>query len=517
MKNDMHRKLVEGVTYEHECLRRIVDEIVGMCNPFNPSDGFNRNLEGLNQTVELLTLYVRSICTGREEETEVNLPALFQNAIDYYRTKLRSKKVNVRIRYKWTHLVPESVDPKGMSHEERLPYINEAIGMFRFRASEQMGLFPFLVLDNAIKYSPGNSTVDVVLDAEKRQVSVSNYGPVISDADFEHLFDKGFRGEKAMERTPDEGMGLGLYFLDAIMKRSKCRLYKEKNDLDEFKGKIGYSRFTLIADFNSVHYDGGDGNSVIASSDTDFSTVLTDIFLHEYNNMIAGLNAQVNNLGVQINNVSCGVSQVERLPEAYERLRFAYFRFLLQLSLFAFYFNPAFLQVSTCDYEIDIKNEFRRAFEYYRRRIGNYDMSIDVQLTGERHILGRVKPRPYDLFDEQSSELHISARNVIREVPLLIFDFIRINSLEEPDIELTLTAQTIKGAHVLVIEVVFSCHWDITDLYDGYYDPAVSRGGIVDSISNLILDLLAFYMKENKSLVRLEKKDDRRLGFHIVL
>lgn len=514
MKNELQRSLMEVVTYEQECLRGIVDEIVALCESGNPSDGFNKNLEGLNQTVELLTSYVRSICAGRDEETDIDLPTLFQNAKDYYRTKQRAKKLNVMMTYRWTHLLPEGADFKAMTHEERLPYVNQALEVFRFQASGQLGFLPFLALDNAIKYAPGNSTVNVVFDAENRQVVVSNYGPWISDADFVHLFEMGFRGENAVDKAPDEGMGLGLYFLNSIMERNNCRLRMEKDDTDEFKGIVGYSRFTLVADFNGVKFDGSED---FADGGVKFSGVLADIFLHEYNNMIVGLNARVDNLGIQIKNASCGVSEVEGLSDAYERLRFAYFRFLIQLSLFAYNFNKEFLQVSTQDYEIDVKQEFCRAFEYYRRRIGQDTLNIDVQLMGERNILGRVKPRSYDLFDEKFPEQRIMAKNVIREMPLLMFDFIRINSAERPEIELTLTPQRIKGASTLAIDCVFSCRNGVADLYAGYYDANCQGKGDLDSVGNLILDLLKFYIEKNSSEISLQKIDDWTLCFHIVL
>lgn len=70
------------------------------------------------------------------------------------------------------------------------------------------------VLDNAVKYSPHQGTVDVTLyrEGDKARLEVSNAGPRIAENDFPHIFEPYYRGRSAGKK---KGSGLGL----AIVKR----------------------------------------------------------------------------------------------------------------------------------------------------------------------------------------------------------------------------------------------------------------------------------------------------------
>lgn len=74
------------------------------------------------------------------------------------------------------------------------------------------------VIDNAIKYSAAEKTVEVSLrrEADKFILSVSNSGAGIPIAEQKEVFKKFFRGEKAIPMHT-EGFGLGLYFSKEII------------------------------------------------------------------------------------------------------------------------------------------------------------------------------------------------------------------------------------------------------------------------------------------------------------
>lgn len=69
-----------------------------------------------------------------------------------------------------------------------------------------------IILDNALRYSPPDSTVKVS-SAQKGsyvQVSISNEGKGISEEDLPHIFDRFYRGDKARGGGQKHGYGLGL-------------------------------------------------------------------------------------------------------------------------------------------------------------------------------------------------------------------------------------------------------------------------------------------------------------------
>ncbi len=74
------------------------------------------------------------------------------------------------------------------------------------------------VFDNAIKYTPvdGSITVDVVREAKKIHITISDSGIGINDSDLSRIFEKFFRTEAAVHMVPD-GSGLGLYLAKGII------------------------------------------------------------------------------------------------------------------------------------------------------------------------------------------------------------------------------------------------------------------------------------------------------------
>lgn len=75
----------------------------------------------------------------------------------------------------------------------------------------------FIILENAIKYSPDNNPVNVYFDEDNNvlDVTISSIGPYCDDNEILHLCDKGFRGENAKD-VDNTGQGFGLNFAKKI-------------------------------------------------------------------------------------------------------------------------------------------------------------------------------------------------------------------------------------------------------------------------------------------------------------
>ncbi len=73
-------------------------------------------------------------------------------------------------------------------------------------------LVPFVILDNAIKYSPGGQTITISFSERATQldVEVRSVGPYVEPAEAKTIFDRGVRGRNA-ERLSVGGEGRGLY------------------------------------------------------------------------------------------------------------------------------------------------------------------------------------------------------------------------------------------------------------------------------------------------------------------
>lgn len=75
----------------------------------------------------------------------------------------------------------------------------------------------FIILENAIKYSPDNKPVDVNFDENGHllNITVQSVGPYCDDNEILHLCDKGFRSENA-KIAHKTGQGFGLNFAQKI-------------------------------------------------------------------------------------------------------------------------------------------------------------------------------------------------------------------------------------------------------------------------------------------------------------
>jgi signal transduction histidine kinase len=67
------------------------------------------------------------------------------------------------------------------------------------------------LIDNALRYTPANSSVDITIHSNPDNVilSVTDWGPGIPDEELDHVFDRFWRGEKSRARSTG-GTGLGL-------------------------------------------------------------------------------------------------------------------------------------------------------------------------------------------------------------------------------------------------------------------------------------------------------------------
>lgn len=83
-----------------------------------------------------------------------------------------------------------------------------------------LDIVPYTLIDNAIKYSPPNSKVDVgVYDLdEKTVVSISSIGPIVRAGEHDKIFEVGFRGKSASNLRPS-GTGIGLSVAKEIVEK----------------------------------------------------------------------------------------------------------------------------------------------------------------------------------------------------------------------------------------------------------------------------------------------------------
>lgn len=75
------------------------------------------------------------------------------------------------------------------------------------------------LLSNAIRHTPKNGSIEITITRKEDtiELSVSNTGIKIPDADINHLFDRFYRAEKSRTKKNYDGVGLGLAITKAII------------------------------------------------------------------------------------------------------------------------------------------------------------------------------------------------------------------------------------------------------------------------------------------------------------
>lgn len=88
-----------------------------------------------------------------------------------------------------------------------------------------------ILLDNAIKYSPEATTINVVMGKDKHNIllKIADQGEGISVEDKNKVFDRFYRVDKARSRSMG-GLGLGLSLAKAIVTEHKGKIWIEDNE-----------------------------------------------------------------------------------------------------------------------------------------------------------------------------------------------------------------------------------------------------------------------------------------------
>lgn len=88
-----------------------------------------------------------------------------------------------------------------------------------YRLTPSFGMIPYLIFDNALKYSPKSGLVKVVFTENETglDVSVSNVGPYVPADCMNKIWENNYRTESAKKFTTD-GSGIGLCTVASILK-----------------------------------------------------------------------------------------------------------------------------------------------------------------------------------------------------------------------------------------------------------------------------------------------------------
>jgi signal transduction histidine kinase len=109
------------------------------------------------------------------------------------------------------------VNIKRLAAQRNIRLAVQGNGKFYLNAHPVIEIMPYILLDNAIKYSPAFGEITVTLDEDslKILIGVKSMGPRVEDEERNSLCIAGFRGKHAQQHT-ELGTGQGLALLKTI-------------------------------------------------------------------------------------------------------------------------------------------------------------------------------------------------------------------------------------------------------------------------------------------------------------
>ena len=142
---------------------------------------------------------------------------------------------------------------KRLAESKRIRLHLYGIGKFNIVAHPIIDVVPYILLDNAIKYSPLNGSVDISLNegAEMITAKVSSHGPFADQEELQRVCEAGYRGKHA-QMASQIGNGLGLSLLDAICVHHDIGIeILSEAATWEYNG-IPYSEFAVVLRFKKA-------------------------------------------------------------------------------------------------------------------------------------------------------------------------------------------------------------------------------------------------------------------------
>lgn len=118
---------------------------------------------------------------------------------------------------------------------------------FTITGYDVFDLVPYILIENAVKYSVDDSNINVLFDDTSRTIIIENVGPKLTEEDKASLGNLGFR---AISVRKIEGSGLGLYLLKQIcaIHNIDC-VFESEDHVCKCINSIEYSLFKVKLKF----------------------------------------------------------------------------------------------------------------------------------------------------------------------------------------------------------------------------------------------------------------------------
>lgn len=140
------------------------------------------------------------------------------------------------------------------NYQKRNVFINLSGTSYKvFKAYPPFEMIPFLLMENAVKYSLNDSEVNVFFESQAStlKIRIESFSPYCSNEDLSKITERGFRGKNAKKTT--DGSGIGLYFVKILcdLHNISISFTSDSNNIKTIEC-VPYSIFSVSLDFHNV-------------------------------------------------------------------------------------------------------------------------------------------------------------------------------------------------------------------------------------------------------------------------
>lgn len=158
------------------------------------------NLEEIDKLRQLTDTLLRLSGSGKLELAAIDASEMVGRAIDRVRATAETKKITI----------------DNQLGDKSLKLVANADALIEIL---------YIYLDNAIKYSPENSQIEIISDG-KKSLAVRDHGSGIADKDLPNVFNRFYRAD---ESRNSEGFGLGLSLASRLAEQMGARVSATNN------------------------------------------------------------------------------------------------------------------------------------------------------------------------------------------------------------------------------------------------------------------------------------------------
>lgn len=135
--------------------------------------------------------------------------------------------------------------------EKRLDIILNGGSTKEFRLRNSMELAFFIIIENAIKYSPEGQVIDITFSDSQNGLDVEfcNWAICPEEDELSRLTERGYRAKAVASKKSYVGSGLGLYLLKQICQTNNVEYHFEVDEETKFISGIIYNKFVVTLSF----------------------------------------------------------------------------------------------------------------------------------------------------------------------------------------------------------------------------------------------------------------------------